>query len=108
MKLAANQTATATVQRHSSRYRLVPRSVKIKTLSSRWGSCGIHDDIHINWVLILAPAHVLEYVVVHELCHLRYRNHSAEFWQLVAEHLPDYQESRQWLKDHGRSLMLGL
>ncbi len=55
----------------TEKYQLYPRLVKIKTQKSRWGSCGIHNDIHINWLLIMAPPEVLEYVVVHELCHIK-------------------------------------
>ncbi|MDD5272957.1 MAG: M48 family metallopeptidase, partial [Methylovulum sp.] len=90
---------------HGAKRQLLPRSVIIKTQKSRWGSCGIHNDININWLLIMAPPEVLEYVVVHELCHIQVRNHSAQFWALVAEHLPDYQSPRQWLKQQGGDLM---
>ncbi|TAN70658.1 MAG: M48 family peptidase [Methylobacter sp.] len=96
------------VKRHAEKKQLFPLTIKIKTQKSRWGSCGIHNDININWLLIIAPPEVLEYVVVHELCHIKIRNHSAHFWTLVAEHLPDYQSRRQWLKKHGNSLMMGL
>ncbi|MEE7625278.1 SprT family zinc-dependent metalloprotease [Methylobacter sp. Wu8] len=96
------------VNRHAERKQLFPQTIKIKTQKSRWGSCGIHNDININWLLIIAPPEVLEYVVVHELCHIKVRNHSAHFWALVAEHLPDYQSRRHWLKKHGGSLMMGL
>ena len=95
------------VNRHAVKNRLFPRTVSIKTQKSRWGSCGIHNDIHINWLLIMAPPEVLEYVVVHELCHIQVRNHSAHFWNLVGEHLPDYQNQRRWLKQHGGNLMRG-
>lgn len=96
------------VKQHAKKKQLFPQSIKIKTQKSRWGSCGINNDININWLLLIAPPEVLEYVVVHELCHIQIRNHSAKFWALVAEHLPDYQSRRQWLKTHGSSLMLGL
>jgi len=96
------------VKRHAGKKQLLPRSIIIKTQKSRWGSCGIHNDININWLLIMAPPEVLEYVVVHELCHIRVRNHSTRFWDLVAEHLPDYQHQRRWLKQHGGHLMQGL
>lgn len=96
------------VKQHAEKKQLFPQTIKIKTQKSRWGSCGIHNDININWLLIIAPPEVLEYVVVHELCHIKIRNHSAHFWSLVAEHLPDYQSRRQWLKTHGASLMMGL
>jgi predicted metal-dependent hydrolase len=96
------------VKLHAPKKQLFPRSIHIKTQKSRWGSCGIHNDIHINWLLIIAPPAVLEYVVVHELCHIRERNHSRHFWALVAEHLPAYHHHQRWLKEHGSHLMLGL
>lgn len=94
------------VDLHANKKQLMPRSISIKTQKSRWGSCGIHNDININWLLIMAPPEVLEYVVVHELCHIKVKNHSSKFWTLVAEHLPDYQLRRSWLKKEGRSLMM--
>lgn len=96
------------VEKHAPTRQLFPRSVKVKTQKSRWGSCGVKNDIYLNWLLILAPPEVLEYVVVHEICHIQERNHSVAFWRLVGEHMPDYQQHRQWLKRHGRNLMLGL
>ncbi len=96
------------ITQHAPKNRLYPRSVTIKTQKSRWGSCGIHNDIHINWLLLLAPIEVLEYVVVHELCHIREKNHSRQFWALVAEHLPEYQQHRRWLKQQGSQLMMCL
>jgi len=57
---------------------------------------------------MLAPPSALEYVVVHELCHIKHKNHSKDFWLLVAEHFPDYQQQRRWLKQHGAGLMQGL
>ncbi len=96
------------VQQHAVKKQLFPQTIKIKTQKSRWGSCGINNDININWLLIIAPPEVMEYVVVHELCHIKVRNHSPRFWALVAEHLPDYQSRRLWLKRHGGSLMMGL
>jgi predicted metal-dependent hydrolase len=94
------------VQNHATKNNLKPKSITIKTQKSRWGSCGIHNDISINWLLMLAPPEVLEYVVVHELCHIQVKNHSSQFWAVVAAHLPDYQIRRGWLKKHGRMLML--
>lgn len=96
------------VQRHGPSSRLYPRSISIKTQKSRWGSCGIRNDININWLLVFAPIEVLEYVVVHELCHIQIKNHSSQFWALVAYHLPDYQKQRHWLKHNGSALMRGI
>ncbi|MDO9106019.1 MAG: SprT family zinc-dependent metalloprotease [Methylovulum sp.] len=108
MKQQARLQVEQRVRQHAGKKQLMPRSVIIKTQKSRWGSCGIHNDININWLLIMAPPEVLEYVVVHELCHIKVRNHSARFWQLVAEHLPDFHNQRLWLKQHGGHLMRGL
>jgi len=108
MKQQAQQQVERLVKQHGAARQLFPQAVRIKTQKSRWGSCGIHNDININWLLIIAPPDVLEYVVVHELCHIKIRNHSAHFWALVAEHLPDYQSRRRWLKQHGSRLMQGL
>lgn len=96
------------VQQHGQKKQLWPRSLSIKTQKSRWGSCGIHNDVHMNWLLIMAPPEVLEYVVVHELCHIQVRNHSQHFWALVTEHLPNYKQARQWLKKNGAGLMASL
>lgn len=108
MKRTMALHAEQIVLRHASRQQLVPRSIHIKAQKSRWGSCGIKDDIHLNWLLMLAPPDVLEYVVVHELCHLRHRNHSPDFWGLVEDHLPEFRRQRLWLKENGASLMMGL
>ena len=92
-------------ERHAPRCNLRQREIRVKRMKTRWGSCGPRNDININWLLALAPESVLEYVVVHELCHIAERNHSPAFWSLVAEHLPHYAEERRWLKLHGGELM---
>jgi len=108
MKNQARQQASLLIERHARQFGLFPRSLRIKTQKSRWGSCGPQNDINLNWLLMLAPPSALEYVVVHELCHIKHKNHSKDFWQLVAEHFPDYQQQRRWLKQHGAGLMQGL
>lgn len=108
MKEQARAEGHRYITLHADKHRLTPRSLRIKTQKSRWGSCGVNNDINLNWLLIIAPPSVMEYVVVHELCHIRHRNHSRDFWELVADHLPDYRQRRGWLKQHGQSLMLGL
>lgn len=108
MKSNIKLTVEQMVEQHGSKYQLFPKSITIKSQKSRWGSCGIHNDITINWLLALAPLEILEYVVVHELCHIKEKNHSKHFWALVAQHLPTYRSARLWLKQHGQILMLGL
>lgn len=79
--------------------------VSIKEQKSRWGSCSRRGNLNFNWRLLLAPLPVLDYVVVHELCHLKELNHSERFWRLVARGCPDYRTHRRWLHDNGRSLV---
>jgi len=83
-----------------------PRQVKLRRPKRRWGSCGIHNDIYINWALILAPLAVLNYVVLHELGHLWYRGHGTRFWQLICRWMPDYKVQERWLSEHGWSIQL--
>lgn len=85
---------------------LKPRSITIKTYRSRWGSCGVYADIQFNWKLMLAPPQIIDYVIVHELCHIEQHNHSAAFWQLVKRHYPDFKTARLWLKNNGYTLNL--
>lgn len=108
MKINIKITVEQIVAMHAPKHQLFPKSISIKSQKSRWGSCGVHNDITINWLLALAPFEILEYVVVHELCHIQEKNHSKRFWSLVALHLPNYQNARLWLKQHGHALMLGI
>lgn len=80
--------------------------IAIRDQKTRWGSCSSAGNLNFNWRLILAPAGVLDYVVVHELAHRRQMNHSARFWSVVEEEMPDYKRYVKWLKEHGRELML--
>lgn len=81
-----------------------PRSVTVKDYKSRWGSCSSSGDISYNWRIVLAPHRIVDYVVVHELCHMLEHNHSGRYWKLVEKYVPDYRERRDWLKNHSLSL----
>lgn len=81
-----------------------PRGFQLKQQKTRWGSCGINEKIYLNWLLILAPPGVLEYVVAHELCHLFHRNHGKRFWAKVAQCMPDYEQHDRWLTKNGHVL----
>lgn len=85
------------VRHHGHRHDLLPRQVRVKDQKHIWGSCGQDQVINLNWHLIHAPKTVLEYAVVHELCHLRHRNHDKAFWSLVGSILPDWQIRKTWL-----------
>ena len=80
--------------------------ITIRDQKTRWGSCSAKGTLSFNWRLMLAPPAILDYVVVHELCHLTHMNHSAAFWQAVEAVYPDYRSARRWLKEHGQELVL--
>lgn len=82
------------------------REIHIRDQKSRWGSCSSARNLNFNWRLVMAPEWVMDYVIIHELCHLTHMNHSAQFWGLVAYYMPDYQAAKQWLKEHGQELVL--
>ncbi len=71
----------------------------------RWGSCSANGALSFNWRLVLAPHDVLDYVVVHEVCHLVEHNHGPSFWKLVEKRRPDYREHRAWLDQHGWEIL---
>ena len=79
---------------------VTPKSVSVCSYKSRWGSCSVNGDLSYNWRIILAPHRIVDYVVVHELCHLLEHNHSPRYWKHVAHHVPDYKDCREWLKHH--------
>ena len=79
--------------------------ITLRDQRSRWGSCSAAGALSFNWRLVLAPHDVLDYVVVHEVCHLVEHNHGPAFWRLVARRRPAYRESKQWLDDHGWELL---
>jgi predicted metal-dependent hydrolase len=82
--------------------------VTIRAQVSRWGSASRSGRLSLNWRLILAPPEVLDYVVIHELAHLRVPGHSARFWTLVRRHAPDSDRSRAWLREHHAELLAAL
>lgn len=85
---------------------LQPASVHVRYYKSRWGSCHANQEIRLNWQLIQAPEKIIDYVIIHELCHLQHMNHSSAFWSLVETYCPDYRQHRQWLRDNGFLLQL--
>ena len=80
--------------------------ITVRDQQSRWGSCSSRGTLSFNYRLIFAPTEVLDYVVVHELCHLTHMNHSKDFWNMVERIMPDYRTHKKWLKEHGHELTL--
>lgn len=79
--------------------------ITIRNQRTRWGSCSAKGNLNFNCLLMKAPPQVLDYVVVHELCHRLEMNHSPRFWAQVERVLPEYKNSRKWLREHGNELM---
>lgn len=105
LKRQALDDLTRQSQIHADRLGVEVRQVRLRSQSSRWGSCSSTGNINYNWRLILAPPHVLDYVAAHEVAHLVEMNHSPAFWATVTRTLPDMERGRAWLKAHGRELM---
>ena len=82
--------------------------IAIRAQHARWGSCSSKGNLNFNCLLALTPPEVLDYVVVHELCHRKELNHSARFWSQVEQILPDYKAPRKWLKENGTGLIARL
>jgi predicted metal-dependent hydrolase len=101
----ATEAIMSRVMYYSEKVGVVYHTVRIKDQKTRWGSCSAKKNLNFSWRLIMAPPEVLDYVVVHELCHLIHLNHSPAFWQLVKNQLPDYSRHKRWLKDQGATLM---
>lgn len=79
--------------------------ITIRNQRTRWGSCSSRGNLNFNCLLMLTPPEVIDYVVVHELCHRKEMNHSQLFWNEVARVLPGYAEQEKWLKTHGNEIM---
>ncbi len=82
--------------------------ITIRSQHTRWGSCSGKGNLNFNCLLVLAPTEVLDYVVVHELCHRKEMNHSARFWAEVAKILPGWSAQREWLRQNGKTLLARL
>ncbi len=103
---AAGRHFGARAMHYARLMRVRPSSIGIKDYRTRWGSCHADGRIFLNWRLMLAPVAVGDYVVVHELAHLRHADHSSRFWGLVGQVLPCFERDHAWLREHGIGLEL--
>jgi predicted metal-dependent hydrolase len=92
------------VARHARCLGVKARSIRLRDQTSRWGSCTAGGLLSFSWRLILAPAHVLDYVAAHEVAHLREMNHGPHFWKLVSRAMPRLEDAKRWLRNHGSDL----
>jgi len=94
------------IDSYSRLFGLTPHGIRISNARCRWGSCSPDNRLSFSWRLVMAPCSVIDYVIVHELMHMRVRNHSVRFWNLVAKIIPDYKLQKLWLKEKGHLLDL--
>jgi predicted metal-dependent hydrolase len=102
----ARQILPARVEFFARQYDFQYKGIRITSARTRWGSCSATGSLSFSWRLILAPLVVVDYVVVHELVHTIFHNHSSLFWRRVGTIMPNYQEHRKWLRENGRQLLM--
>jgi predicted metal-dependent hydrolase len=96
---------SAKARRYSEQIGVSPAGIRVRDFKSRWGSCHKNGSVVFNWNIIKAPHSIVDYVVIHELCHLLYPNHSKDFWQLVGRHDELHSGHREWLKQRGEGFL---
>lgn len=88
------------IDKHRDDFFVLPEKIRYKFYKGKWGSCSAKNNLSFNAYLASAPHDVIEYVVIHELCHMRIKNHSAKYWELVREFCPDFKRQRKYLKNN--------
>jgi predicted metal-dependent hydrolase len=96
----AEQIMGQRIRYYGQKMGLLPRAVQFRGQKSIWGSCSPDNKISLNFKLIVAPIQVVDYVLIHELAHIRHKNHSQDFWRLVEQYTPHRHYSRDWLREH--------
>ena len=102
---AARELVHMLVEEEAGELGVEVNRIHIRDQRTRWGSCSAAGNLSFNWRLVLAPFEVLDYVVVHEVCHLREANHSRRFWRLVESRRPGWRGQKAWLDEHGPELL---
>lgn len=97
----AKEKINERIRYYQTQFDVKPKKIVIKDQEKCWGSCTKDNQLLFNWKCIMAPSPVLDYIVVHEMCHMVHMNHSKEFWHLLRMVLPDYEQRKSWLRDNG-------
>jgi predicted metal-dependent hydrolase len=106
LKIEAQKDVGRRAAIHAKRLGVEYKSISMRSQTTRWGSCSTTGRLSFNWRLVLAPPYVLDYVAAHEVAHLLEMNHSDKFWAQVERTLPSMEKGREWLRAHGRQLMV--
>jgi predicted metal-dependent hydrolase len=104
-RMEAKRVIPERVHELAVREGLTYNRIFIKGQKTRWGSCSTLGNLNFNWRLMMCPPEVIDYIIIHELCHLSEMNHSQRFWNLVASRCPNYKECERWLKQNGSQIM---
>ena len=99
-RIQAGHILREKVDRQSKRMVVDYNKIRLKGQKTVWGSCSRKNNLNFNWRLLMTPEPVIDYIVIHELSHLKEMNHTKKFWQVVAWYCPEWQQHRKWLKEH--------
>lgn len=102
----AQQYLPNQVGHYAEKIGLYPSQIKIRDQRSRWGSCSTNGTVSLNWRLVLMPPFVRDYIIIHELTHLKIKGHGNKFWACVKNFLPTWKKAEKWLQEHGMRLMM--
>ena len=105
-KTEAKQRIMERVDYYSKRLQLFPKGVKVTSAKHRWGSCSRDNRLSFSWRIIMASLSIIDYILIHELVHIKEKNHSKRFWSYLESVLPDYRKYRLWLKENGHSFLI--
>ncbi|BBH22442.1 zinc metalloprotease [Paenibacillus baekrokdamisoli] len=94
------------ISRYQDQLRVKPKTIEVVESKTKWGSCSSNKNLTFNYRLAMAPIEVIDYVIIHELCHLLHMNHDRSFWRRVGSIMPDYKEKEAYLARHGQSMTL--
>lgn len=101
LKTQAKTCFTAVVDEYANRMNVTYKSLTVASARTRWGTCSRENALRFSFRLVYTPMEIVQYVVAHELAHIRHKNHSSLFWNEVERYVPDYKTRRKWLKMHG-------
>lgn len=105
-KQEAKDKLAGRINYYCNRLKLYPKGFRITSAKCRWGSCSGDNRLSITWRIMMAPLSVIDYVLIHELVHIREKNHSKRFWSYLETIVPDYKKHRLWLREHGNLLQI--
>jgi predicted metal-dependent hydrolase len=100
------QRISERVKYYAPKIGVTASSINVKDMSFRWASCSKSGALNFHWKCMMAPPKIIDYIIVHELCHMHQRNHSDAFWNEVDKVMPDYRERKEWLRKNGAGLSL--